>query len=145
MNSIRDEAVALETNVFIIALRKSSQSRACETLLFDTLEDLTVYIPLQILIELQRNLTNDEMRGVLRALIRARAVRWDYTPAPGELIAQWEQRGAKKGDAVIAAHLETANVHYFVSENRHFLAELPTLPFKVLSCEEAVRQLGESA
>jgi putative toxin-antitoxin system antitoxin component (TIGR02293 family) len=29
--------------------------------------------------------------------------------------------GAKKGDAVIAAHLEAADIRYFISENRHFL------------------------
>ena len=50
--------------------------------------------------------------------------------------------GAKKGDAAIAAHLEAANIRYFISENRHFLAELPALPFKVLSSEEAVQLLG---
>lgn len=35
MNSIRGEAVALDTNVFIFALRKEPNYPACETLLFD--------------------------------------------------------------------------------------------------------------
>jgi hypothetical protein len=43
---------------------------------------------------------------------------------------------------VIAAHLEATGIHYFVSENRHFLAELSGLPFLVLSSEEVVRLLG---
>ena len=52
-----------------------------------------------------------------------------------------EQQGAKKGDAVIAAHLEAAKIHYFVSENRHFLTELLASPFQVLTSEEAIQLL----
>jgi hypothetical protein len=80
--------------------------------------------------------------GILLALGRARAVIWDYTPARLELVTQWELRGAKKGDAVIAAHLEANEVRYFISENRHFLAELTDLPFEVLTSEKAVTLVG---
>ena len=144
MNSIRGETVALDTNVFIFALRKDPNYPACETLLFDKLTALQVYMPLQIFLELQRNLTASEMRRVVRALSMAQAVTWDYAPARLDLIRQWEQRGAKKGDAVITASLEVTAIRYLVSENRDFLKELPALPFTVLSSEEAVRLLGES-
>ncbi len=144
MPSIRSEAVALDTNVFIFALRKEPNYPACETLLFDKLSALQVYMPLQIFLELQRNLTGSEMRRVVRALAMAHTVTWDYAPARMDLIRQWEQRGAKKGDAVITAHLEAATIRYLVSENRDFLIELPALPFTVLSSEEAVRLLEES-
>lgn len=141
MNSIRHETVALDTNVFVFALRKEAAYPACETLLFDKLSELQVYIPLQIFVELQRNLTGSEMRGVLRALLRAKTVTWEYAPAPAELTAQWERQGAKKGDAVIAAHLEAAQIRYFISENRHFLTELPASPFQVLRSEAAIQLL----
>ncbi len=146
MSSIRGETVALDTNVFIFALRKEPDYPACETLLFDKLAALQVYMSLQIFLELQRNLTASEMRRVARALTMAQAVTWDYVPARMDLIRQWEQRGAKKGDAAIAAHLEGAAIRYLVSENRDFLKELPALPFTVLSSEEAValRQLYHS-
>lgn len=143
MTSIQAEAVAVDTNVWIFALRKESAYPACETLLFDKLPVLQVYMPLQIFLELQRNLTTDEMRQVVLALTQAQTVVWDYAPARLDLIRQWEQRGAKKGDAVIAAHLEGAAIHYLVSENRDFLKELPVLPFTVLSSQEAVRLLDE--
>jgi len=58
-----------------------------------------------------------------------------------ELVRRWQQHGAKKGDAVIAAHLEFAGAGYLISENRHFLAELTGLPFQVITSEEAVRLL----
>jgi hypothetical protein len=74
----------------------------------------------------------------------AHTVTWDYAPARGDLVRYWEQHGAKKGDAVITAHLEAATIRYLVSENRDFLLELPALPFTVLSSEEAVRLLEES-
>jgi hypothetical protein len=53
VNSIRGETVALDTNVFIFALRKEANHPACETLLFDKLNELHVYMPLQIFVELQ--------------------------------------------------------------------------------------------
>jgi predicted nucleic acid-binding protein len=134
--------VALDTNVFIFALRKEPNFPACETLLFDKLQELKVYMPLQIFVELQRNLTGSEMRRVMRALAMAQTMTWDYTPARVDLIRHWEQQGAKKGDAVITAHLEAAAIRYLVSENRDFLMELPALPFTVLSSEEAVRLLS---
>lgn len=115
MNSIRDERVSLDTNEFLFALRRVASHSACEVLLFDKLAEIRVYMPLQILIELQRNLRMDEMRGVLLALTKAKTVTWDYAPAPSELVAQWVQRGAKKGDAVIAAHLQAAGIRYFIS------------------------------
>ena len=144
MNSIRDERVAVDTNVFIFALRKEPHYPACETLLFDKLHTLRVYMPLQIFLELQRNLTGSEMRRVVRALTMAHTVTWDYAPARVDLIRHWEQRGAKKGDAVITAHLEAVTIRYLVSENRDFLMELPALPFTVLSSAEAVRLLDDS-
>ena len=141
MNSIRGEPVALDTNIFIFALRKEPNYPACETLLFDKLNELQVYMPLQIFLELQRNLTGSEMRRVVRALTMAHTVTWDYAPARLDLIRWWEQHGAKKGDAVITAHLEVATIRYLVSENRDFLVELPALPFTVLSSAEAVQLL----
>ena len=74
MNSIRDERVALDTNVCLFALRKEPNYPACETLLFDKLHALQVYMPLQIFLELQRNLTGSEMRRVVRALAMAHTV-----------------------------------------------------------------------
>lgn len=142
MNFIQNEPIALDTNQFIFALRRSAAYPACEILLFDKLPELQIYMPLQVLIELQRNLTIDEMRGVFLALNQSKAIQWDYKPAPGNLIAQWQKRGAKKGDAVIAAHLESAQVKYLISENRHFLSEIPDLPFQVLSSDAIVNQLN---
>ena len=142
MISIQGEKVALDTNVWIFALRKDPTFAACETLVFDRLHELQVYMPLQIFIELQHNLAPGEMRRIVHGLTMSQAVTWDYTPARPELVRRWEQRGAKKGDAVIVAHLEETAVRYLITENRDFLTALPALPFSILSSEEAVRSLG---
>lgn len=143
MNSIRDATIAVDTNVFVFALRKNVAYPACETLLFDKLTQLHVYVPLQVLVELRHNVSESEMRAVLRALTRAKTVTWDYAPAQSELVRKWVQRGAKKGDAVIAAHLEQSDIWIFVSENRHFLRELSALPFEVLNSQQAVDRLAK--
>ena len=141
MSSIRDELVALDTNEFVFALRRETRHTACETLFLEGLPELRIYMPLQILFELQRNLSQGEMRDALIGLTGARSVTWDYALPRPEIVERWQQRGAKKGDAVIAAHLEANGVRYLISENRHFLAELSGLPFTVLNSEEALRLL----
>ena len=109
--------------------------------MFDRLGELNLYLPLQILLELQRNLNDQEMRRITSALGKLETVTWDYEPAPLALVHQWQERGAKKGDAVVAAHLEVAGVRYLVSENRHFLTELTEPPFRVLRAAEAIQEL----
>ena len=141
MNSIRDELVALDTNEFVFALRREARRTACEDLFLKGLPALRIYVPLQILVELQHNLSQDEMRDALIGLTRARSVTWDYAPAQPEIVERWQQRGAKKGDAMIVAHLEADGIRYLISENRHFLAELSNLPFTVLTSEQVLSLL----
>ena len=141
MNFIREEIVALDTNQFIFALRQDINYPSCRILLFEKLKDINIYLPLQVLLELQRNLTNGEMRGVMLALSKTKNITWDYTLAPLALVKKWEEQGAKKGDAVIAAHLEFNNIQYLISENRHFLREISDLPFHVLSSAELIAYL----
>lgn len=141
MNFTHDQPIALDTNQFIFALRQDQTYPSCRILLFEKLHNINLYLPLQVLIELQRNLNEREMRGVMLALTNAQNTTWDYTLAPMPIIKKWEKQGAKKGDAVIAAHLEINNIPYLISENRHFLREITNLPFKVLSSQELLQYL----
>ena len=90
MISIRGEKVALDTNVWIFALRKDPNFEACETLVFDKLHELQTHVPLQILLELQRNLAPDEIRRLVHGLTMTQAVTWGYTPARLELVRHWD-------------------------------------------------------
>jgi hypothetical protein len=47
------------------------------------------------------------------------------------------------GDAAVAAHIEAMGVKTLVSENRDFLEEIKSLPFRVLGAAELLQALGE--
>lgn len=137
MSDIRESLVALDTNQFLFAIRRDSDYPFCETLLFDRIHLLHVFVPGEVLAELRRNLADFELRGVFEVLRRSNSVLFDYEEVTSEDIVKWQSRGAKKGDAVIAVMLERAGVEYFVSENRHFLREISGLPFHVVGSEQA--------
>ncbi len=141
MSSIRESLVALDTNQFIVAVRRDSSFPSCQALIYDKLHLLDALIPDEVLAELRRNLSDLEVRGISSVLSRARSTVFDDESASPGQIRAWEARGAKKGDGLIAATLERANVGFFVSENRHFLREIDDFPFRVVTSEEAVNLL----
>jgi predicted nucleic-acid-binding protein len=141
MSSIRTDLVALDTNVLIMGLRQDAGCEACSELLFHYVPSLHIHIPLHVTIELQRNLTETDMTRLHAATLNFDDVTWSYEPASAGLVEQYRERGAKKGDAIISAQLVAAGVRWLISENRHFLAEIEGLPFKVISAAEAMASL----
>ncbi len=57
MSSIRSDLVAIDTNVFLFAIRAETLREQCAVLVFDRLCDINVFVPLEVHIEIQRNLT----------------------------------------------------------------------------------------
>lgn len=145
MSNIRESLVALDTNQYLFAVRRDAGYPFCETLIFDRVHLLRVFVPGEIHAEMTRNLSDFEVRAIHEVLRRARSVAFDYEPVEAEAILAWEERGAKKGDAVIAATLERADVRYFVSENRHFMREIADLPFMVVGSATAVRLIDATS
>ena len=139
---LADEFIALDTNQYVLALRRDPRFPNCASLLFQHVDKLCVHVPLQVLKELHRNLSRRELRRVFGALEVAQECRIDYALGDIGRVTHWEQMGAKKGDAVIVAQLEAAGVRFLVSENRHFLSEVEGLPFEVLTSEQVLRQLN---
>src|SRR4029079_18123689 len=101
-----------------------------------------VFMPREIVRELRRNLLPRELQAVLAQLRQAADVYWDVSGPPEATIKHYGGLGAKKGDAVIAAHLDASGIRILLSENRHFLSEIPSLPFRVLTAAEALQELG---
>lgn len=141
MSSTRTEFVALDTNQYVFAVRRDASHPACRTLLFERVKDLRIFVPREVVRELRRNLIPSELQAALAPLRRAIDVFWDYSGPPEETLLRYRTLGAKKGDAVIAAHLDAAGVGTLVSENRHFLGEIPDLPFRVMTAAEILRDL----
>ncbi|MGH7455680.1 MAG: hypothetical protein ACRENG_30270 [bacterium] len=59
------------------------------------------------------------------------------------LIEKFQRLGCKLGDAAVAAHLEEEGVETLISENHHFLAEIPNLPFRVLNATATLEEMGK--
>lgn len=139
--TIKTEWVVLDTNVWIFGLRRQPGYSACVELL-NSLNQLRVKIPRQILRELQANLSDDEMRELFRLLNRYSErvdIQWDKVDPP--LVEKYQRLGCRLGDAVVAAHLEALGIKTIVSENRHFLSEAQGLPFRVLSSSDALLEV----
>ena len=142
MISIGDEPVALDTNQYVFGIRGSHDYPACREILIRMMTELTVYLPIEIIVELARNLYPEELRAAYRALRDARRLIQDFTQLEDHLIAHYTELGAKDGDARICAHLDQAGVRWLISENRHFLIEIPDLPFRVITSQQALEAIG---
>ena len=147
MNYIRTKLGSLDTNVLIFGLRRTPGYEACVELLY-RLSELHLIITYAVLLELQHNLTTAETRQISATFsVRPEDVEpvlLDWTPPPDYLVTEFQARGCKKGDAFVAACVAAAGVDYFISENRHFLAEIRDLPFVVFSSAEVLTQLSSS-
>lgn len=139
--TIPPERWLLDTNVWIFGLRRDDAFPACARLL-DLIGSFSVLIPLQVLKELNLALTQDEVRDFYRLVNQYSdfiELRWD--PVTTEQIKSYEERGCRKGDAVIAAHAEVSGIRTVISENRQFLQTLKGLPIELINADEATSRL----
>jgi hypothetical protein len=141
--TIADEWVVFDTNIYIFGVREDPNFPACAELL-DRIGEMHVYVPRQIIRELQDNLHPDEVSDLFRLFNRhPDRIRFAWNLAPLESVEKFQHAGCKLGDAAVAAHLVEENVKTLISENRHFLAEIPDLPFRVLNSANAVEELNK--
>jgi hypothetical protein len=61
-----------------------------------------------------------------------------WAVAAAERVKFYEDRGCRKGDAVIAAHAEALRVGTIVSENRQFLQTIEDFPMESRRCFGAI-------
>lgn len=131
--------VSLDTNIWIFGIVGADQD--CETILFN-LGKFNVIVPDQIRAEIERNLTDYDMKKFYHFLLQY-DIRIDFTPVPGEYISAFEQKGLKKGDAEIGAFCEWRKIDVIVSENRDFLRGLSAEHyFEVMSPKEFCQKFG---
>lgn len=132
----------LDTNVWLFGLRRSEPFLTCAELL-DQLGLYSVIIPFQVLEELNTNLTKDEKRDfyeLINQLNEWIELRWER--APFALVKSYQERGCRKGDAVIAAHAEMLSIKTIVSENRQFLQTIEGLPLEIVTSAVALSRLS---
>jgi hypothetical protein len=143
MNSIPTEPIALDTNIYALGIRGTPGFGKCSEFLYTFIPKVRLFLPLEVVTEIHRNFLPEEQETVYDILGSAIEVVRDYSSTDQTLVTHYEVRGAKKGDAVIAAQLHTAGIRWLISENRHFLNEISDLPFTVLTAAEALAVLEE--
>ena len=134
----------LDTNVWLFGMRRTEAYPACAELL-DHIGSYSVMIPFQVLKELNVNLTEEEKRDFYQLINQQSEwieLRWE--PAPIARVKFYEERGCRKGDAVIAAHAEALGVSTIISENRQFLKAIEGLSMEIVSSAVALTRLPSS-
>lgn len=131
----------LDTNIWVFGLRREEVFPNCAQLLA-RIESFGVVIPLQVLKELNLNLTEGEISDFYRLINQQPEwIELSWEVAPAERVKFYEERGCRKGDVVIAAHAESLRVGIIVSENRQFLQTITDLPLKIVTAADALARL----
>ena len=127
----------LDSNVFIFSAR-SKEMVFTEVIKLAGVQ-FQCSIPQMVLtevVERLRNLEGKQFASFARYLLQSLPIPIIADELiPEELMVKYKQRGAKSGDATIAAFVEWVKADYLVTENCDFLQELP-LDFKVMKTTE---------
>ncbi len=112
-----DMQISLDTNIWIFGIVGADVF--CEKILFN-LDKFDVVIPDQIRAELERNLSDYDMKQFYQFMLRF-GVKIDFAKVPSNYIITFEEKGLKKGDVDIGAFCEWRKIDIIVSDNRDFL------------------------
>ena len=130
--------ICIDGNQFIFGL--SGSDPAAETLL-KLLPYLDVVIPRLVLREVTRNLDAAQVKTLYALLHQSSRITIVDDPVPAELVHKYVALGLRqKADAVIGAFAEWQGANYIISDNRHFLDELSSKAFEVVSPDEFLQR-----
>lgn len=131
--------VVLDTNIWISGL--TGTNPFCQMILVN-LQGFDVVVPDQVREELERNLSDRVMKQLYRLLLQS-DTKVDFALVPGDLVAAFEDKGLKKGDAEIGAFCAWREIAMLVSNNRDFLRGMTgEHSFNVLSPEKFCQEFG---
>ena len=134
-----DMKVSLDTNVWIFGLVGGDYF--CRKIIAN-LSRFEVIVPGQVRVELERNLSEADMKDFYRLAIEV-GVELNYQQVPEIYITMFESKGLKKGDAIIGGFAEWLEVDKIVSDNRDFLRGLAAGHyFEVMSPQEFCEAYG---
>lgn len=127
--------ICIDSNQFIFGLNETDEDSVA---FLNILSDFNVAIPRVIVQEVTRNLdTAIQVRKFYRLIYGALNFLVVDEPVPQNFVTKYIELGLReKADAVIGAFAEWVGGKYLVSDNRHFLQELETDAFEVVSPAE---------
>ncbi|MYC94798.1 MAG: hypothetical protein F4X14_07485 [Caldilineaceae bacterium SB0661_bin_32] len=129
----------MDTNIWISGL--TGTNPFCQMILVN-LQGFDVVVPDQVREELERNLSDRVMKQLYRLLLQS-DTKVDFALVPGDLVAAFEDKGLKKGDAEIGAFCAWREIAMLVSNNRDFLRGMTgEHSFNVLSPEKFCQEFG---
>ena len=137
--------LVLDSNEYIFAFG-ISRKPICENLLdaiLDTYPQHDIRIPRLISDEVRRHLTTEEYREFIEFITNLTSIDEDFV-VPFELGVRYEIKGLKPADAFIAAYVEWTGAEILVTENRHFLRNFSSLPFKILNAAGCIKLIKSS-
>jgi len=123
--------ISLDTNIWIFGLLWKDEF--CQKILLN-LTQFQVLIPDQVRAELERNLSERDLKRFYQLVVQFENLRIDFEMIPRSYIESFLKKGLVKGDAEIAAFCEWRKIDILVSDNRDFLTRLLyDKSFRVLS------------
>ena len=135
--------ICIDSSAFIPGIRR--QDASAHYLLTLIGPQLPLFIPRLIAQEVTRNLaTTEQVRRFYHIFHLVDFASIIDDPVPSALFQKYIGLGLpEKADAYIGAFAEWMQIDYLISKNRHFLRELETDQFKVLTPTEFLADLGE--
>lgn len=133
--------ICIDSNQFIFGLTGTDPD---SVRFLDVISEFNVVVPRLVVQEVTRNLdTTAQVRQFYRLLYETSYVAVVDEPVPRDLVMRYVEQGLpEKADAVVGAFVEWVGARYLISDNRHFLQELETAAFEVLSPGQFLAQLG---
>lgn len=134
--------ICIDSNQFIFGI---AQTAPDSVELLRVLRVFEVAIPRLVVQEVARNLrTPEQVKMFYRLLKGSPRLLIVDEPVPAELVTRYATLGlSEKADAVIGAFSEWVGAKYLISDNRHFLKELKTEAYEVLTPGEFLERYRE--
>jgi hypothetical protein len=134
--------ICIDSNQFIFGIDQTAPDSAE---LLRVLRVFEVAIPRLVVQEVARNLrTPEQVKLFYRLLKDSPRLLIVDEPVPAELITKYATLGLpEKADTVIGAFSEWVGAKYLISDNRHFLKELKTEAYEVLTPGEFLERYRE--
>jgi predicted nucleic acid-binding protein len=129
--------ISLDTNVFIFGFRNLNPASVN---ILQNLFQFEVEISFQVERELRKNMTEREFRQFYDLIGPLPTVRVIYHPPDDQILSHYRELGLKTGDAYIAAFCEQESIDILISENRHFLGQLPQRSFQIVDSQTFCKQ-----
>lgn len=124
--------ICIDSCVFIRGLRDPSSDAG--HLLAQIGPSLEVVVPRLIAIEVTRNLVATDIAQFYQLMYESSVAYIVEEAIPKQLLQRYIDLGLRaKGDAYIGAFAEWLRVDYLISDNRHFLQELRTDAYRLLT------------